>query len=92
MHKDDFIDPLLVSLSIFTERYGKPFSVEALTADLPVAPGKATAEMFSPHKSKAIFSRAAAKAGYKSKLVKRPLEKISPLVLQIGRASCRERV
>ncbi len=81
MHKDDFVDPLLVSLSIFTERYGKPFSVEALTADLPVAPGKATAEMFSPHKSKAIFSRAAAKAGYKSKLVQRPIEKISPLVL-----------
>jgi ATP-binding cassette subfamily C protein LapB len=81
MRKDDHVDPLLVSLSIFTERYGKSYSVEALTADLPVAPGKATAEMFSPHKSKAIFSRAAARAGYKSKLVKRPLNKISPLVL-----------
>ena len=81
MHKDDHVDPLLVSLSIFTERYGKSYSVEALTADLPVAPGKATAEMFSPHKSKAIFSRAAARAGYKSKLVQRPLEKLSPLVL-----------
>ena len=81
MQQDDYTDPLLVSLSIFTQRYGKSFSIEALTADLPVAPGKATAEMFSPHKSKAIFSRAAARAGYKSKLVQRSLEKISPLVL-----------
>lgn len=81
MHKDDSVDPLLVCLSIYTQRYGKSFSIDALTADLPVAPGKATAEMFSAHKSKAVFSRAAARAGYKSKLVQRPFEKISPLVL-----------
>ena len=77
------IDPLLVSLSIFTKRYGKSFSVEALTADLPVAPGKATAEMFSIHNSKAIFSRASARAGFQSKLVQRPLQNISPLVLPV---------
>lgn len=81
MLKDDFVDPLLVSLSIYTKRYGKSYTVEALTADLPVAPGKATAEMFSLHKTKALFSRAAARAGYKSKLVQRPLNRISPLVL-----------
>lgn len=77
------IDPLLVSLSIFTKRYGKSFSVEALTADLPVAPGKETAEMFSINNPKAIFSRASARAGFKSKLIQRPLQSISPLVLPV---------
>ncbi len=81
MRSDDRVDPLLVCLSLYTRRYGKSFTIEALTADLPVAPGKATAEMFSPHRSKAVFSRAAARAGYKSQLVRRPLEQISPLVL-----------
>ncbi|MFY9142157.1 type I secretion system permease/ATPase [Sulfuricurvum sp.] len=77
------IDPLLVTLSIFTKRYGKSFSVEALTADLPVAPGKATAEMFSLNNSKAVFSRASARAGFKSKIVQRTLADISPLVLPV---------
>lgn len=77
------IDPLLASLSIFTKRYGRSFSVEALTADLPVAPGKAAAEMFSINNPKAVFSRACARAGFKSKLVQRPLLNISPLVLPV---------
>ncbi len=93
MLNDATVDPLLVSLSIFTKRYGKSLSVEALTADLPVAPGKATAEMFSINNSKAVFSRASERAGFKSKLVQRSLQNISPLVLPVililkGQNSC----
>lgn len=77
------IDPLLVALSIYTKRYGKSYSIEAITADLPVAPGKATAEMFSIHNPKAVFSRAASRAGFKAKLVQRPINGISPLVLPV---------
>lgn len=77
------IDPLLVTLSIYTKRYGKSYSIEALTADLPVAPGKATAEMFSIHNPKAVFSRAASRAGFKAKLVERPIQAISSLVLPV---------
>lgn len=77
------IDPLLVTLSIYTKRYGKSYSIEALTADLPVAPGKATAEMFSIHNPKAVFSRAASRAGFKAKLVERQIQAISSLVLPV---------
>lgn len=77
------IDPLLISLSIFTKRYGKSFSVEALTADLPVPPGKTTAEMFSINNPKALFSRASSRAGFQSKLVERHIQDISPLVLPV---------
>lgn len=83
MLKYSKIDPLLVSLSIFTKRYGKSYSIEALTADLPIAPGKATAEMFSINSPKAVFSRAASRAGFKAKLVERSLKTISPLVLPV---------
>jgi len=83
MDKYSKIDPLLVSLSIFTKRYGKSYSIEALTADLPIAPGKATAEMFSIHNPKAVFSRAASRAGFKAKLVERSIRAISPLVLPV---------
>lgn len=83
MLQNAIIDPLLVSLSIFTKRYGKSFSVEALTADLPVPPGKSTAELFSINKSKALFSRACERAGFQSKLVQRRLHDISPLVLPV---------
>lgn len=83
MPADAKIDPLLVSLSIYTKRYGKSFSVEALTADLPVPPGKSTAELFSITQSKALFSRACERAGYQSKLVHRQLKEISRLVLPV---------
>ena len=83
MLKYSKIDPLLVSLSIFTKRYGKSYSIEALTADLPIAPGKATAEMFSINNPKAVFSRAASRAGFKARLVERALKNISPLVLPV---------
>jgi len=75
------MDSLLDALVLFTKLYHKPYSAEALTAGLPIEPGKESPELFSINKSKGLFSRAAARAGLKSTIVKRPLSQISPLQL-----------
>ena len=75
------IDPLLKCLVIITKLNNKPFSAEALIEGLPTAKGQAEPELFSLNSSKANFSRAAARAGFSSKLVKRDLKKIPSLVL-----------
>lgn len=75
------MDALLDCLVLFTKLYHKPFSAEALTAGLPVEPGAESPELFSINNAKGLFSRAAAKAGLKSSLIRRPLNQISPLQL-----------
>lgn len=77
------IDALLDTLVLYTKLYHKPFSAEALSAGLPIEPGQETPELFSINNSKGLFSRAAARAGLKSSLIKRPLQQISPLQLPI---------
>lgn len=74
-------DPLLESLVIFTKLHGTPFSAEALIAGLPTKEGLAAPELFSLDNPKSAFSRAAGRAGFVSKLVKRDIQDISPLVL-----------
>ena len=75
------MDSLLDSLVLFTKLYHKPFSAEALTAGLPIEVGKDSPELFSIDNAKGLFSRAAAQAGLKSSLIKKPLNQISPLQL-----------
>lgn len=75
------MDSLLDSLVLFTKLYHKPFSAEALTAGLPIEPGKESPELFSINNAKGLFSRAAERAGLKSSLTRRPLTQISPLQL-----------
>ena len=75
------MDALLDCLVLFTKLYHKPFSAEALSAGLPVQPGMESPELFSINNSKGLFSRAAARAGLNSSLIKRPLSQISPLQL-----------
>jgi len=48
---------------------------------LPVAPGARGPEMFSIKRSKGMFQRVAARAGFASRLIKRDLEEISGLLL-----------
>ncbi len=74
---------LLETLVLYTKLYHKPFSAEALTAGLPIEPGKESPELFSINKSKGLFSRAAARAGLKSALFHKPLRQISPLQLPV---------
>lgn len=74
-------DPLLETLVIFTKIHGRPFSAEALIAGLPIEKGKPAPELFSITGSKSLFSRAATRAGFKSKIMKLPIDDISPLIL-----------
>ena len=78
-------DPILECLVIFTKLYNRPFSADALVADLPVEPGRLTPKLFSLEASgsKSAFSRAANRAGFSSKLVNYSLTDISPLLLPV---------
>jgi ATP-binding cassette subfamily C protein LapB len=76
-------DPVLECLVIFTKLYNRPFSADALVADLPVEPGRVTPKLFSlnANDSKSAFARAAKRAGFSSKLVNYSFKDISPLLL-----------
>jgi ATP-binding cassette subfamily C protein LapB len=76
-----YVDPLLACLVAISKIYGKPYSAESLIEGLPSEEGQAKPELFSINGPKANFSRAAARAGFASKIVKRPLQKIPSLVL-----------
>ncbi len=78
-------DPILECLVIFTKLYNRPFTADALVADLPVEPGRLTPKLFSLEAagSKSAFSRAANRAGFSSKLVNYSLTDISPLLLPV---------
>ena len=75
------VDPLLQCLVIITKLNNKPFTAESLIEGLPTAKGEAEPELFSLEKPKSGFSRAAKRAGFSSKLVKRNIKDISALVL-----------
>jgi ATP-binding cassette subfamily C protein LapB len=78
-------DPVLECLVIFTKLYNRPFSADALVADLPVEPGRFTPKLFTrnANNAKSAFSRAAKRAGFSSKLVEYSLDDISPLLLPV---------
>ncbi len=65
-------DVLLGCLTLLAKILKKPHSAESLIAGLPLVDNKLTPK---------LFSRAAERAGLSSKIVKRPLRKISNLVL-----------
>ena len=65
-------DPLLSALVLLTRMQNKPFSAEALRAGLPLVDNRLTPN---------LFVRAAARAGLSAQIVKRPITKITELVL-----------
>ncbi|MET0107106.1 MAG: type I secretion system permease/ATPase [Sedimenticola sp.] len=67
-----FDDPLLECLVMLSRIEGRPMSADALKAGLPLVDYRLTPE---------LFPRAAERAGLTSRLVRRPLSKISELVL-----------
>ncbi|AYJ80518.1 type I secretion system permease/ATPase [Aliarcobacter cryaerophilus ATCC 43158] len=90
MHYDIFKDikvkeyienPILDCLAIFCKMSGRPYSKESLIAGLPIEDGHSSPVLFSKFSSKSLFSRAAAKAGFKTRVLKTKLEDINPLVL-----------
>jgi ATP-binding cassette subfamily C protein LapB len=65
-------DPLLDCLVQLTAMHGRPSSADALVAGLPLANDGMTP---------AMFVRAARRVGFSARVVRRPLDEISPLVL-----------
>jgi ATP-binding cassette subfamily C protein LapB len=65
-------DPLLSCLVALTRMHNKPVSADTLIAGMPLVDNCLTP---------ALFIRAASRAGFSAKLVKRPLNKISDLTL-----------
>lgn len=70
---------------VFTKLYNRPYSAEALIADLPIPPNRVTPKLFSldSKESKSAFHRAAERAGFSSKLVNYSFKDISPLLLPV---------
>ena len=90
MHYDIFKDikvkeyvenPILDCLAIFCKMSGRPYSKESLISGLPIEEGHSSPVLFSKFSSKSLFSRAAAKAGFKTRVLKTKIEDINPLVL-----------
>jgi len=65
-------DPLLACLTLLARTHDRPTSAEALRAGLPLVDNRLTPE---------LFVRAAARVGLSAQVVKRPLRRISHLVL-----------
>ncbi len=74
-------DPILDCLAIFCKMSGRPYSKESLIAGLPIEEGRNTPILFSRFSSKSLFSRAASKAGFKTRVLKTKIEDINPLIL-----------
>jgi len=74
-------DSLLDALILYTKLFHKPFSAEVLMAGLPVSNNEGSQELFSASSSKSLFSRAAGRAGLKSTLIERPINKMLQLQL-----------
>jgi len=76
-------DPLMQCLVMLTKLNNKPASAEALAHGLPFDPTDEKQRLFSVDKPKANFSRAAAKAGFTSRLQERQLHEIPSVVLPV---------
>jgi len=87
--RSTFDDPLLSCLLIITKMEHRPCTRDSLTAGLPLVDNKLTPE---------LFIRACSRAGLTARIVRRPLDKISNLVLPAvlllegGRACILERI
>ncbi len=74
---------VLDALVLFSKLHGKPYSAEVLSEGLPIAEGESAPKLFSvrPNSSRALFSRAAKRAGFKTQIAKMELDEISSLIL-----------
>lgn len=74
-------DSILDCLAIFCKMNGRPYSKDSLIAGLPIEEGRNTPILFSKFNSKSLFSRAATKAGFKTRVLRSKLPDLNPLVL-----------
>ncbi|MGE4268563.1 MAG: type I secretion system permease/ATPase [Deferribacterales bacterium] len=83
MNRDIAIDPLMQCLVTLTMLNNKPASAEALAYGLPLDPDQKRQSLFTIEGAKSNFSRAASRAGFNSKLVKRELKDIPNVILPV---------
>ena len=83
MSYDISTDPAMQCLVVLTKINNKPASAEALAQGLPFDPTVEKQRLFSLDKGKSNVSRAAAKAGFQSRLQKRSLSEIPAVVLPV---------
>jgi len=83
MSFDISTDPVMQCLVVLTKLNNKPASAEALAHGLPFDPTVEKQRLFSLDKSKSNVSRAAAKAGFQSRLQQRTLSEIPSVVLPV---------
>lgn len=83
MNKNIALDPLMQCLVTLTRLYKKPASAESLAYGLPLDPEEKEQKLFTIDGAKSNFSRAANRAGFSSRLVKRPLKDIPAVVLPV---------
>jgi len=74
---------LLETLQLFTSRYSKSISMEALIEGLPIEANSDAPDLFSYSQANILFSRASHRAGFNSTLVQRELNSILELHLPI---------
>jgi len=74
-------ESILDTLVIFCKLSGRPYSKTSLITGLPIENNRSTPILFSKYKPMALFSRAASKAGFKTKVMKSKLKDINPLLL-----------
>jgi ATP-binding cassette subfamily C protein LapB len=72
---------LIQTLLLFIQQYHKSISIDALLDGLPISPATSLKDIVSGKGGPSLFSRAAEKAGLKTSLVKRPLQKVLQLQL-----------
>lgn len=77
------LDPLLLCLVALTKLDKKPASAESLVEGLPFDPTEEKQKLFSLKSSHSIFSRAAERAGFSSKIQQRPITSIPGVVLPV---------
>jgi ATP-binding cassette subfamily C protein LapB len=71
-HAEIHTDPLLACLVFLTEHHQRPYSADVLKAGLPMTTSRLTPS---------LFVRAAARAGLRARIVKRPLKALTNVVL-----------
>ena len=73
---------VLDALVMFSKLHGKPYSTEVLTEGLPASEKEAYPKLFAvkDKNAKSMFSRAAQRAGFKTRIIKIGLDEISELV------------
>ena len=77
----NYEDSILDSLTIFCKMNGRPYSKVSLITGLPIESDRNSPILFSKHNSKSLFSRAAAKGGFKTKVLRTKLKEVNTLLL-----------